>query len=89
MLWCSPCLLEVQSCLVFYANSDGTITNSDLELAASRGHHDIIVSHVDAREATIHNFSDDMVAVYWQRKGVVSNSEPVARLLRLQDLHQR
>jgi hypothetical protein len=50
---------KAQRRLVSYTNSDGTITNINLELAASVTRHDILVSHVDAREATNHNFSDN------------------------------
>jgi hypothetical protein len=59
LLWRSPFPPAVQTCLVSYANPDGTITNSDLELAASVAQHEILVTQVYAREATIHNFSDN------------------------------
>jgi hypothetical protein len=74
MLWRSPFPPEVQRHLVSYANPTDTITNSDLELAASVAQHDILVSNVDAREATVHNFSDNTPNVYCQRKGAVSTS---------------
>jgi hypothetical protein len=89
MLWRSPFPLEVQHRLVSFDNPAGTITNSDLELAASVAQHDVLTSNVDAREATIHNFSDNTPTVFWQRKGAVSNSGPNAQLLRLQALYQR
>jgi hypothetical protein len=59
------------------------------ELAASVAQHDVLTSNVDAREATIHNFSDNTPTIFWQRKGAVSNSGPNAQLLLLQALHQR
>jgi hypothetical protein len=89
LLWRSPFPPVLQTRLVSYANPDGTITNSNLELAASVAHHKILVTQVDAREATIHTFSDNTATVCWQRKGAVSNSGPTTRLLRLQALHQR
>jgi hypothetical protein len=89
LLWQSPFPPAVQARLVAYANSDGTITNSDLELAASVAQHEVLVTQVDAREATIHNFSDNIAKVFWQRKGAVPNSGLTAQLLRLQALHQR
>jgi hypothetical protein len=89
LLWRSPFPPAVQTRLVSFSNPGGTITNSDLELAASVAQHKFLVTQVDAREATIHNFSDNTATVFWQRKGAVSNSGPTARLLRLQALHQR
>jgi hypothetical protein len=88
LLWRSPFPPAVQTRLVLYANPDGTITNSDLELAASVAQHKILVTQVDAREATIHNFSENTATVFWQLKGTVLNSGPTARLLRLKALHQ-
>jgi hypothetical protein len=63
LLWCSPFPPDVQSHLVSYTNLAGTITNSDLELAASVAQHKVMVSQVDAREATIHNLSDNTATV--------------------------
>jgi hypothetical protein len=88
MLWRSPFPLEVQRRLVSFDNPAGTITNSDLELAASVAQHDVLTSNVDAREATIHIFYDNTPTVFWQRKGAVSNYGPNAQLFRLQALHQ-
>jgi hypothetical protein len=66
MLWCLPFPPEVQRSLMYYANPTGNITSSDLELVASMAHHEILVTNVDAREATVHNFSDKTPTVYWQ-----------------------
>jgi hypothetical protein len=89
MLLRSPFLLEVQRRLILFDNPAGTITNSDLELAASVAQHDVLTSNVDAQEATVHNFSNNTPTVFWQRKGAVSNSGPNAQLLRLQAMHQQ
>jgi hypothetical protein len=51
--------MEEQDRLVSY-----TTTNSDMELAASVAHHNVSVTQVDAREANIHNFSDNTAMVY-------------------------
>jgi hypothetical protein len=55
--------MEVQDRLMSYTNLAGTITTSDLELAASVAHHNILVTQVDAREAIIHDFSDNTTTV--------------------------
>jgi hypothetical protein len=51
--------------------------------------HDILAQAFDVREATVHNSSNNVSTVWWQRKGTTSSSGPMARLLRLQALHQR
>jgi hypothetical protein len=89
MLWRSPFPIEVQRQLVLFDKPAGTITNSDLELDASVAQHDVLTYNVDAREATVHNFSNNTPTVFWQRKGAVSNSGPSAQILRLQALHKR
>jgi hypothetical protein len=88
-LWRSPFPQAVYIRLVSYTNLNGTITNSDLELAASVAQHEALVTQVDTQEATINNFLDNTATVFWQRKGAVSNSGPTARLLRVQALCQR
>jgi hypothetical protein len=89
LLWWSKFDDRVTSQLVTFANPGGTITNSDLELAASVAHHDVLAQQVDVREATIHNLTDKTATMYWQRKGATSTTGPASRLLRIQSLHQR
>jgi hypothetical protein len=89
LLWRSPFPRAIQERLVSFDNPAGDINNSELELAASVAHHDILAQQFDIREATIHNSSDNVATVWWQRKGSTSSSGPTARLLRLQSLHQR
>jgi hypothetical protein len=85
----SPFSREVQARLVTFSNPSSTITNNDLELAASVAQHDVLAHQADVREATIHNSSENVATVWWQRKGATSATGPAARLLRLQALHQR
>jgi hypothetical protein len=89
LLWRSKVDERVPHRLVAFTNPGGTITNSDLELAASVAQHDVIAQQVDVREATIHNLTDNMATMYWQRKGATSTTGPASRLLRIQSLHQR
>jgi hypothetical protein len=89
ILWRRPFPKAVQQRLVSFDNPRGDISNSELELAASIAQHDIMAQSFDVREVTIHNSSDHVVTVWWQRKGGTSSSGPTARLIRLQALHQR
>jgi hypothetical protein len=88
MLWRYPFPPIVQQRLVSFDNPQGDINNSELELAVSVAQHDILAQSVDVREAPIHNSSDNVATVWWQRKWATSSSGPAARLLRLQALHQ-
>ena len=89
LLWRSEFHPAVQQSLVSYDNPQGTITNSDLELAGAIAHQDVLVHNVDVREHTIGLFHDNTPAVFWQRKGSTSTVGPAAYLLRLKALHQR
>jgi hypothetical protein len=89
LLWRSNFDDRVQNQLVTFANPTGTVTNSDLELAASVAQHDVLAQQVDVREATIHNLTDNTATMYWQRKGATANTGPASQLLQLQALHQR
>jgi hypothetical protein len=82
VLWRLPFPTDVQSKLVSATNRQGTITNSDLELAATLMQHDAICQLYDVRERTIHTGTDQT------RKSTTTNSTP-AFLLRLQAIHQR
>ena len=75
--------------MCLFANPKGSITNSDLELAGSIAHNDVLAQAADVREKTTHNSYDNIAAVFWQRKGATTTLGPAAFLLRLQALHQR
>jgi hypothetical protein len=88
MLWRCPFPSAVQQRLVSYDNPQGDINNSELEIAASVAQLDVLAHAFDVRKATVHNSSDNVATVWWQRKGATSSSGPTARLLRLQALQQ-
>jgi hypothetical protein len=71
------------------SNAHGTITNSDLELAAQIAEQDILVQIRSCQESTISTFTNNISARAWQRKGSKSTLGPVAYLLRLHSLHQQ
>ena len=88
-VWREPLPSTVQSKLTTFDNPSGTITNSDLELAATIAHHDVVAHYTAMREATIATLHDNTPALFWQRKGSATTKGPAAYLLRLQTLHQR
>ena len=89
VVWRAQFPHAVQKSLVTYDNPTGQINNSDLELAGSIAHADVLAQHADVRELTTHNCCDNTAAVFWQRKGSTTSVGPAAHLLRLQALHQR
>jgi hypothetical protein len=88
MLWRCPFPEAIEQHLVTFYNPGGGINNSELDLAASIAQHDICAQSFDVKEATIHNSSDNVATVWWQWKGAASFGVLMARLLRLQALHQ-
>jgi hypothetical protein len=89
LLWRSQWPTSIASKLVSTSNPMGTITNSELELAATIAQFDVLAQHCDVHSHTVHNLSDNAATVAWQQKGAASTSGPVAFLHRLHALHQR
>jgi hypothetical protein len=89
ILWRSPFPPIIASRLVSSDNPTGNITNRELELAGSVAQLDVLSQQYDVRESTVHNSSDNVATVWWQRKGAVSSTGPTSRLIRRQALHQR
>jgi hypothetical protein len=79
---------SVQRNLVSMTNSHGTVTNSDLELAATVIQHDAICHNYDVWELTVHTSTDNRATQAWQRKGSTTTNAIPAFLLRLQAIHQ-
>ena len=80
---------EVTSRLITDKNPNGTITNSDLELAGGLLHLQATVQSYDVRERIIDNKTDNLATMFWQRKGSASTDKAPAHLLRLHGIHQR
>ena len=81
---------SVQASLVTSDNRAGTISISDLELAAMIGHKDILAQHTTVHETTFWLATDDRAALLlWSNKGSATSSAARANLLRLNAMHQR
>ena len=89
LVWRSRFPSFIQSNLVSTTNPQGSISNSDLELAGQISHLDVLTQHSDCRERTVVTLTDNISARSWQRKGSTTTLGPAAYLLRLQALHQR
>jgi hypothetical protein len=64
-VWRSRFPLKVARQLVTTANPTGKIKNSDLELAASVAHHDILSQLSNLQDVIIHNCYDNTATVFW------------------------
>ena len=89
VLWRHPFPAHIQSRLVTWENSSGTINNSDLELAGSLLQQEAVVQCYDVRERTTKDSTDNLATMYWTRKGSTTTTGPPAKLLRLASIHQR
>jgi hypothetical protein len=90
LLWRAPFPPEVQLKLVSTRNPRGTVTNSDLELAATIAQHHILdETGYPLQGESTHTFCDNTPAVAWQTKGSTSTTHVTADLLRHAALHQR
>ena len=78
LLWQQRFPPWIQRQLVYFPHRDDTINNSDLELAGSVAHNDILVIAAEVEKRTIHNVYDNTAAVFWQRKGATSTTGPPA-----------
>ncbi len=79
----------VQDSLVSSENPDGSITNSDLELAGGLIQMEAIAQTFDIRERTVVSKGDNLNTTFWERKGSTTTHSAPAYLLRLFGLHQR
>jgi hypothetical protein len=89
LLWRARFDTAITHDLVSFDNPSGSVTNSDLELAASLVQLDVAAHAFDIRERTVASASDNTPTVAWQTKGSTTTVSAPAYLLRLQALHQR
>jgi len=75
--------------LVTTENPNGTISNSDLELAGGLIHLEALAQTFDVRERTLLSKTDNLNTLFWQRKGSATTEKVPAHLLRLFGIHQR
>jgi hypothetical protein len=72
LLWWHEWPALVASKLVSTTNHGGTITDSDLELAANIAQFDVLAQTFDVHSTMVHNLSDNAAAVAWQKKGCLN-----------------
>merc|ERR1712115_730160 len=80
---------RIADLLVTDANPNGTVTNSDLELAGGLIHLEALAQTFDIRERTVLSKTDNLNALFWERKGSATTEKAPAHLLCLFGVHQR
>jgi len=89
VLWRHEWPQWVRDSLVTAERPNGTITNSDLELAGGLLHLDCLANTFDVRERTVLSRGDNLNTTFWERKGSTTTDSVPAYLLRLFGIHQR
>ena len=79
----------VRDRLATWENPNGTISNSDLELAGGLLQLECIAQTLDVRERTVLSRGDNLNTTFWERKGSATTNSVPAYLLRLFGIHQR
>ena len=79
----------VVAALVTSDNPAGSISISDLELAAMIAHKDVLAATHSVTERTLWLATDNRAALSWSDKGSSTSLGPRAYLLRFNSLHQR
>ena len=80
-LWRQAFPQEIITTLVTCENPQGTISNSDLELAGHVAHNDMLTNLASLDSVTMSSDTNNTLAVYWMKKGSTSTSIPVTYLL--------
>ena len=89
ILWRTPFPPRIRSALITADCRHGSLSISDLELAATIAHTAVLVSQRHVHERTIWLHSDNRAAVSWAKKGASTSSTARAYLLCLNSLLQR
>ncbi|KAL7571454.1 hypothetical protein ACA910_019209 [Epithemia clementina (nom. ined.)] len=89
VVWRKPFPLDIQRQLVSFNNPNGTISNSDLELAGTIAQVAVLPPHHQLAAQTLAICSNNTPAVSWQGCGAVTTAGPAAYIPRLSALHQR
>ena len=88
-VWRASFAKATQDQLASFDNPRGSITNSDLELAATIGHEGTLCHAFPLHEHTIHTGCDNIAATAWRNKGSATTQGAAAYLLPEASLQQR
>jgi hypothetical protein len=80
---------HIQSALITAECPRGTLTISDLELAGTIAHTDVLAQARHVQELTVWVAGDNRASLSWATKGSSTSTTARAYLLRLNSMHQR
>ena len=80
---------DIVDSLVSWTKPQGTVNNSELELARGVVRSDCVAQWFVVTERTTLSRADNTSGLWWQRKGSATCTSAPEHLLRLQDMHQR
>ena len=87
-MWRHPWPPNIINSLISDRNSEGTLTNSDLELAALVLHEDTLLeTYPEATMAAPQSGSDNTPNISWSNREASTINQVVADLLRIRALH--
>ena len=89
ILWRFEFPASIRAAFVTATNPRGSVSISDLELAALIAHKDILAQYADVCERTLWIATDNRAALTWSTKGSATSTAARAYLLRYNALHQR
>lgn len=89
IVWRSQFPAAIRDALVTATCPGGTISISDLELAGTIAHKDVLAQARHVHERTLWVAGDNRASLIWATKGSSTSSRARAYLLRLNALHQR
>ena len=89
ILWRSPFPDYIQNSLVSQNNPTGSISNSDLELAGTIAHDDVLANATSVAHLGTCELTDNTPSMAWRQKGSTTTTGPAAYLLQVSSLHRR
>ena len=89
IVWRMPFHKDIVDSLVSCTNPQGTVNNSELELAGGIIHSDCVAQCFVVTERTVLSRTNNTAGLWWQHKVSVTCTSAPEHFLLLQDMHQR
>ena len=88
-MWHMPFPKDIVKSLVSWKNPQGTVNNSELELAGGVVHSDCVAQFFVVKEQTTLSRTNNTKGIWWHCKGYATCTSAPAHLLRLQAINQQ
>ena len=84
IVWRMPFPKDIVDSLVIWTNPQGTVNNSEFELAGGIVHSECVAQYFGMTECTTLSCNSNMAGICWQRKGSAPCTSALAHLLQFQ-----